>query len=113
MLTAIIDQAICVKCTICIDACPFDAIVGSIGEQHNVLADVCVGCKLCIEPCPVDCIEMVPLASLNSTFNKQQIVANAKRNKAAKIARINLQERAQLSSKDTIKQDLVKIKNNK
>lgn len=113
MLTAIINQAVCVKCTLCIDACPFDAILGSIGEQHNVLIDVCVGCKLCIEPCPVDCIEMVPLASININFNKKQIVANAKHNRAAKMARINSQEMVRLSSKDTIKKDLVKIKNKK
>lgn len=113
MLTAVINQAICVRCTICIDACPFDAILGSIGEQHHVLLDVCIGCKLCVEPCPVDCIEMVPLASLNSNFNKKQIVANAKTKKAAKAARINLQDAAKLSDKDTIQQDLIKIKSQK
>jgi len=55
-----IDDAICIGCTLCIDACPVDAIVGAAKRMHTVLPGLCTGCELCIPPCPVDCIAMVP-----------------------------------------------------
>lgn len=55
-----IDEAICIGCTLCIDACPVDAIVGAAKRMHTVLPALCTGCELCIAPCPVDCIAMVP-----------------------------------------------------
>jgi electron transport complex protein RnfB len=57
---AVIDEAHCIGCTLCIQACPVDAIVGANKRMHTVLADVCTGCDLCVPPCPVDCIDMVP-----------------------------------------------------
>ena len=54
-----IDESLCVGCTLCIDACPVDAIVGAHQHMHTVIRDECTGCELCLEPCPVDCIEMV------------------------------------------------------
>jgi len=56
---ALIDEAACIGCTKCIQACPVDAIVGASKFMHTVLADECTGCDLCIPPCPVDCITMV------------------------------------------------------
>lgn len=56
---AVIDPARCIGCTLCIQACPVDAIVGAPKQMHTVLADWCTGCDLCIPPCPVDCIDMV------------------------------------------------------
>jgi len=56
---AVIDEAHCIGCTLCIQACPVDAIVGANKLMHTVLADRCTGCELCVAPCPVDCIEMV------------------------------------------------------
>ena len=55
-----IDEATCIGCTLCIDACPVDAIVGAAKRMHTVLPALCTGCELCIPPCPVDCIAMVP-----------------------------------------------------
>ena len=56
---AVIDEAICIGCTLCIQACPVDAIVGGAKRMHDVIADLCTGCELCLAPCPVDCIAMV------------------------------------------------------
>ena len=57
-----IDEAACIGCTKCIQACPVDAIVGGSKFMHTVIADECTGCELCIPPCPVDCIVMRPKA---------------------------------------------------
>jgi len=58
---ALIDEANCIGCTLCIQACPVDAIAGAAKLMHTVVADLCTGCELCLPPCPVDCISM-PLA---------------------------------------------------
>ncbi|MCF8165904.1 MAG: electron transport complex subunit RsxB [Rhodoferax sp.] len=55
---AFIDPKTCIGCTLCIQACPVDAIVGASKQMHVVLSDWCTGCDLCIPPCPVDCITM-------------------------------------------------------
>ena len=55
---AVIDETPCIGCTLCIQACPVDAIVGAAKQMHTVIASLCTGCDLCVPPCPVDCIEM-------------------------------------------------------
>ena len=60
---AVIDEALCIGCTLCIQACPVDAIVGAPKQMHTVLEDWCTGCDLCVAPCPVDCIAMVPVTA--------------------------------------------------
>lgn len=55
-----IDEDVCIGCTLCIAACPVDAIVGAAKLMHTVLADRCTGCELCLPPCPVDCIALLP-----------------------------------------------------
>jgi electron transport complex protein RnfB len=59
LVVARIDEAACIGCTLCIDTCPVDAIVGAAKRMHAVLAALCTGCELCVAPCPVDCIAMV------------------------------------------------------
>lgn len=54
-------EADCIGCTLCILACPVDAIVGASRLMHTVIGEHCTGCELCIPPCPVDCIELVPI----------------------------------------------------
>ena len=56
---AIIDEAWCIGCTLCIKACPTDAILGANKLMHTVIEPWCTGCELCIPVCPVDCIELV------------------------------------------------------
>lgn len=58
---AVIDESRCIGCTLCIPACPVDAILGSAKRMHSVIASHCTGCDLCLPPCPVDCISMVPV----------------------------------------------------
>ena len=56
---AVIDEAWCIGCTLCIKACPVDCIVGASKRMHTVIAEQCTGCELCIPACPVDCIALV------------------------------------------------------
>lgn len=58
---AAIDEALCIGCVKCIQACPVDAILGAPKVMHTVIKQYCTGCELCIAPCPVDCISMVPV----------------------------------------------------
>lgn len=55
---AVIEEALCIGCTLCIAACPVDAIVGGNKRMHTVISTDCTGCELCVAPCPVDCIIM-------------------------------------------------------
>ena len=56
---AVIREDECIGCTKCIQACPFDSILGASKFMHTVIADLCTGCELCVEPCPVDCIDII------------------------------------------------------
>ncbi len=62
MTVAIIDENWCIGCTLCIKACPTDAILGSNKRMHTVIEPFCTGCDLCVLACPVDCITMEPIS---------------------------------------------------
>lgn len=60
LAVAIVDESRCIGCTLCLQACPVDAIVGAPKRMHAVVESLCSGCELCVAPCPVDCIAMRP-----------------------------------------------------
>ena len=65
----------CIGCTLCIKACPFDAIIGASKHLHTVINHYCTGCKLCVPPCPVDCIVLDENTEFTETckeISKQQ-----------------------------------------
>lgn len=57
---AVIDEGWCISCTLCIQACPVDCIIGTNKHLHTVIESQCTGCELCLPVCPVDCITLVP-----------------------------------------------------
>ena len=63
-----IDEQVCIGCTLCIQACPVDAILGAAKQMHTIIKAECTGCDLCIPPCPVDCIHVVPVEETVETW---------------------------------------------
>ncbi len=76
---ALVDESRCIGCTLCIAACPVDAIVGARGLMHTVVEPWCIGCRLCVAPCPVDCIDMVPRAGDWTVQHTRDAGARARR----------------------------------
>ena len=76
---ALIDEAACIGCTLCIQACPVDAIMGAPKQMHSVIQSLCTGCDLCLPPCPVDCISMINVTSTTGWDAWSQEQADAAR----------------------------------
>jgi electron transport complex protein RnfB len=74
---AVIDENLCIGCTLCIQACPVDAILGAAKQMHTVIASECTGCDLCLPPCPVNCIHRVPIAPQVNTWQWPAPALNA------------------------------------
>ncbi len=86
---AVIDERRCIGCTLCIQACPVDAIVGAASLMHTVLGEQCTGCELCLPPCPVECIAMVALPLERAAWTQADALAAKARFEArgARLAR--------------------------
>jgi len=69
---ALIEEDGCIGCTLCIQACPVDAIVGAAKLMHTVIASACTGCELCIPPCPTDCIHLVDVPARDRSSRRTQ-----------------------------------------
>lgn len=103
-----IDEARCIGCTLCIQACPVDAILGAAKQMHVILTSLCTGCDLCVAPCPVDCIEMIPLAPpLSGWAGWSQQEADAARARhdfrTARLARERQENETKLAAKAAAK----------
>ena len=83
---AIIDEETCIGCTLCIQACPVDAIVGAAKQMHTVVASLCTGCELCVKPCPVECIDMAPIPETLETWKWKYPVFEIKPAESRKVA---------------------------
>jgi len=98
---AAIDESRCIGCTLCIQACPVDAIVGAAKLMHTVVTELCSGCDLCVAPCPVDCIEMLPALGADATWDQARADAARERFelRAARLARERKERRRRLAAR--------------
>jgi electron transport complex protein RnfB len=101
---AFIDEELCIGCTLCIQACPVDAIVGAAKHMHTILPSLCTGCDLCVAPCPVDCIVMYPVTDERTgwdAWNAQQAAAARERHdfRGMRLRRERAENDARLAAK--------------
>jgi Na+-translocating ferredoxin:NAD+ oxidoreductase subunit B len=92
---AVIDEAWCIGCTLCLQACPVDCIVGGAKQMHTVVVDLCTGCELCLPVCPVDCIALVPTTGSRTGWQAwtQDQAKTSRRRHAIHKARLERDER--------------------
>jgi Na+-translocating ferredoxin:NAD+ oxidoreductase subunit B len=90
---AVIDEETCIGCTLCIQACPVDAIVGAAKLMHTVIAAECTGCKLCLPPCPVDCIAMAETGAAWAHPERKGRANQYRRRHEARKARLEREEK--------------------
>lgn len=101
---AVIDEALCIGCTLCIQACPVDAIIGGAKQMHTIINDLCTGCDLCVAPCPVDCIAMVSITGDKTgwaAWSQQQADAARARHdlRLARLAREKIEHESMLAER--------------
>ena len=107
-----IDEAWCIGCTLCIAACPTDAIIGSNKQMHTIIEDACTGCELCLPVCPVDCIHLDNVSDNHTGWQawSQELADQAKNRYAQKQIRMAslLQQDTGNEVSSTAKQSAVK-----
>jgi electron transport complex protein RnfB len=98
---AVIDEARCIGCTLCIQACPVDAIIGAAKLMHTVVTELCTGCDLCVAPCPVDCIDMVPASGEDANWGRERADAARERfdRRSARLERERKQSAERLAKR--------------
>jgi Na+-translocating ferredoxin:NAD+ oxidoreductase subunit B len=84
---ALIDEAECIGCALCLPACPVDAILGASGLMHTVIAAECTGCGWCVAPCPADCITLVA-APARTHGQRLELAAQYRERHDARTARL-------------------------
>jgi len=97
---AFIDENLCIGCTLCIQACPVDAIAGASKLMHTVIAPLCTGCELCVAPCPVDCIAMHPLLHPRSSREERHAARERYRFHLERIERDKREKAERLAQKE-------------
>lgn len=99
---AFIDEAACIGCAICIQACPVDAIIGASKQMHTVIAEQCTGCDLCVAPCPVDCIAMIAAPEALAEWTEARANDSRRRyeSRKARLARDDARRFAGLGFRD-------------
>ena len=97
LMVAVIDEGLCIGCTLCIQACPVDAIVGAARRMHTVLPNACTGCDLCVAPCPMDCIAMRPVEPARDWTQ-----GDADRSRARLLARRNRLAREKIENDERL-----------
>lgn len=80
-------EAQCIGCTLCIAACPVDAIVGARRLMHTVITAECTGCALCLPPCPVDCIVLEPTGAARDRERQRRQAPQLRERHAAHLRR--------------------------
>ncbi|HEY5800354.1 MAG TPA: electron transport complex subunit RsxB [Burkholderiaceae bacterium] len=106
---AVIDEAICIGCTLCFQACPVDAVIGAPKLMHTIVPQLCTGCDLCVPACPVDCIYMLPITPGRTGWDawSQQQAVDARARHDFRLQRLEREKRendARLAAKALAKQ---------
>tara|TARA_B100001778_G_scaffold321230_1_gene312395 strand:- start:5538 stop:6149 length:612 start_codon:yes stop_codon:yes gene_type:complete len=99
----------CIGCTLCIKACPIDAIIGAKNQCHFIIEDQCNGCELCINECPVDCMELIDNVNNDSWVWPSLESEKSKKLYYQKLERINnINEQRQIQKDNRTKELLIK-----
>ncbi len=109
---AVIDEAWCIGCTLCLQVCPVDAIAGALKAMHTVIAGECTGCALCLPPCPVDCIRMVavePAGTREARASRKARAAQYRSRHLARESRLDNENKGKIAKKLTAEAEALAV----